>query len=80
MILWRVRSLVVGERAYIGPGNAFRELARVEVGDEAEVGQFNWVSAASSYVSSSENDLAASLLMAPQTAITSRHYIDCWGA
>lgn len=79
VILWRVRSFTIGERTHIGPGNVFRDLARVEVGDEAEIGQLNWFSAASSYVNTSDNSLAASLVMDPRTAITSRHYVDCSG-
>jgi acetyltransferase-like isoleucine patch superfamily enzyme len=79
VVLWRVRSLVVGERAYIGPGNIFRELARVEVGDDAEIGQFNWFSAAASWVNDDANELAGCLLMGASTAITSRHYVDCSG-
>ncbi|MEJ2887927.1 acyltransferase [Actinomycetospora aeridis] len=79
VILWRVRSLVMGEKAYIGPGNAFRELARVEIGDESEIGQFNWFSAAASYTSERENELAAKFVMEERTGVTSRHYIDCSG-
>ena len=79
ILLWRVRSLVVGERAYVGVGNAFRALARVEIGDDAQIGQFNWFSAASSFVNDPDDVLGASLVMSPHSAITSRHYLDCAG-
>jgi acetyltransferase-like isoleucine patch superfamily enzyme len=79
IVLWRVRSLVVGERGYIGPANSFRELARVELGEDAEIGQLNWFSAAASYLSPSDHPMTASLVMDDQAAIVSRHYVDCSG-
>jgi acetyltransferase-like isoleucine patch superfamily enzyme len=79
VIIWHVRSLVVGERGYIGPGNAFRDLLRVELGREAEVGQLNWISGASTHANSTENPLIASLVLEDSSAIVSRHYLDCSG-
>lgn len=79
IVLWRVRSLVLGERAYIGPLNSFRDMARVELGEDAEIGQLNWFSAASSYLSDRDAPLTASLIMDTNAAIVSRHYVDCSG-
>lgn len=78
-VLWRVRRLQLGEGAYIGPGNAFREIALVELGENAEIGQFNWFSAAAQYVRQADKNSTASLVMETNSAITSRHYVDCSG-
>ncbi len=78
-IFWRVGELRIGAGAYVGPGNVIRDMNRVLIGDGAELGQFNWISGAAQFVPQAEDNPAATLKMASQSAITSRHYLDCSG-
>jgi acetyltransferase-like isoleucine patch superfamily enzyme len=78
-VFWRVGRLRLGERAYIGPGNIFRELARVDLADQADIGQFNWFSAQAQYIPQEEHDDTASVVLERGASITSRHYLDCAG-
>jgi acetyltransferase-like isoleucine patch superfamily enzyme len=79
VLIWRIRRLHVGASCHIGPGNAFRDMRLVELGDHAEIGQFNWFSAAAQHVPGSDEAVRASLVMGRHSAITSRHYVDCSG-
>ena len=78
-VLWRVGRLHAGERCHIGPGNVLRQLARVELADEASIGQFNWITAEASYAEQADPALAGCLLLDFGAAIASRHYLDCAG-
>ena len=79
VLLWHVGTLHVGEDAYVGAGNAFRELLVVDLGERADIGQFNWCSGQVQYVRQDDPGLAGTLVLEPRAAMTSRHYVDCSG-
>jgi hypothetical protein len=79
VILWHVGTLRVGEGAYIGVGNAFREMLVVDLGERADIGQLNWFSGQAQYIPLVDEDLAGSLILRAHAAMTSRHYVDCSG-
>jgi hypothetical protein len=79
ILLWHVGTLRVGEGAYVGAGNAFRELLVVDLGERADIGQFNWFSGQAQYVRQDDPELAGTLVLEPRAAMTSRHYVDCSG-
>lgn len=78
-VLWRVAELTVGERAHVGSGNIFREIGRIEIGADAQVGQLNWVTGAARWIEQADYTGAGCLALDEKAAITSRHYIDCSG-
>lgn len=78
-LLWRVGQLRVGDRADVGPGNVFRELSSVDLGEGVQMGQFNWFSGAAAYIDQVDPDLAGRLVMEDRSGLTSRHYVDCSG-
>lgn len=69
---------VIGEDCAIGPGNVFRNLARVEMAHGNYIGRFNQFTAAPAYQRFS--DRAGTLVLEEQAAITNRHYFDVSGA
>jgi acetyltransferase-like isoleucine patch superfamily enzyme len=79
VLLWHVGTLRVGEHAFVGLGNAFREMLVVDLGDRADIGQLNWFSGQAQYVQQADEELAGALILESQAAITSRHYFDCAG-
>ncbi|NMO90385.1 hypothetical protein [Actinomycetospora sp. TBRC 11914] len=79
VVLWRIGTFRVGEDAYVGAGNAFRELLVVDLGERADVGQFNWFSGQALYVAHEDASLAGTLVLEARAAMTSRHYVDCSG-
>ena len=72
-------TLVVGDGARIGPFNVFRQVSRAEVGDKAEIGQFNWISAAPFLVDESTSPISGQFLLGAHASFTSRHYVDASG-
>jgi acetyltransferase-like isoleucine patch superfamily enzyme len=78
-VFWHVGVLRMAEGAYIGPLNFFRELTRVELGEQADVGQLNWFSAQAQYVEQADPEHAASLVVRRGATVTARHYLDCAG-
>ncbi|TFB96813.1 hypothetical protein E3O42_16885 [Cryobacterium adonitolivorans] len=72
-------ALVVGDGARIGPFNVFRHVSRAEVGDMAEIGQFNWISAAPFLVEESVSPIAGQFILGAHASFTSRHYVDASG-
>lgn len=78
-VFWGVGKVRLGANAYIGPGNVFRRLVAVELADDAEIGQFNWFSAAALYVDQEDDRCSGRLMMSTGSVITARHYVDCSG-
>ncbi|CAM3604249.1 acyltransferase [Smaragdicoccus niigatensis] len=75
-----VRRFELAEGVKIGHGNVFRGLLLVRIGLGGLIHQFNWISGDSG----ANKDLtelpnARSLIMARNSHIYSRHYIDCGG-
>ncbi|MGK2868612.1 MAG: hypothetical protein ACSLFA_18615 [Mycobacterium sp.] len=66
----------IGDNAKIGPFNVFRNLVRLELGEGAEVGQWNWITGARLLLQAGAPGV---FHLGPQTAFTSRHYVDCTG-
>lgn len=79
-VIHRVSHVTMAEGALIGFGNCFRDLSRLELGAEALIGQWNWISAAVPfYAASPHNRLVGTLVLEAHAAITSRHYVDVTG-
>lgn len=67
----------IGKGVAFGSLNAFRNMAEVVIGAGSFVGNLNTVSAHPDY--QKETEWAGRLLLAPESGITSRHYLDCSG-
>ena len=75
-----VRSrLQVGSGARIGAMNVFRGLRVAEIAEHAEMGQWNWISAAPFLVDNSSSAIAGEFHLGPSASLTSRHYVDASG-
>jgi acetyltransferase-like isoleucine patch superfamily enzyme len=74
-----VRHVRLGPGAYIGHFNVFRDLARLELGSKATIGQWNWITAAEVLVRQQHDEERGYLRLGDHSAITSRHYVDCTG-
>lgn len=71
--------LDVDANARIGPLTCFRGLTRVTLGEAAEIGQLNWISAAGFLVEDSSSSSAGTLTLGTHAALTNRHYLDASG-
>jgi acetyltransferase-like isoleucine patch superfamily enzyme len=69
------RSLHLRNRARIGHFNVIRQMAVVDVGADTTIGQWNWITSSTELAS----DTGGYLIVGHDSAITSRHYIDCSG-
>lgn len=69
------RRFHLRSRARIGHFNVIRQMAVVDVGADATIGQWNWITASPELSS----DHGGYLIVGHDSAITSRHYIDCSG-
>jgi acetyltransferase-like isoleucine patch superfamily enzyme len=66
----------IGDGVNIGPFNVFRGLARLELGKDVRLGQWNWISAS---LHMRQLGGPGQLRIGAQSALTSRHYVDCTG-
>lgn len=71
-----VERVRMGSGANIGPFNVFRNLADVRIGDEVKLGQFSYFTASAHM---RMQGAPAVLDIGAQSAVTSRHYLDCTG-
>lgn len=71
-----VDAAEIGDNAKIGPFNVFRNLVRLEVGDGALMGQWNWITGARIILDAGAPGV---FHLGRETAFTSRHYVDCTG-
>src|SRR5690349_10203650 len=69
----RVDEVVLGERSRIGPLNVLRDLRRIEFGEGARLGRWNWVSAARA-LRIGRTELEATFTLEREACVTSRHY------
>lgn len=76
-LLLNVSCLILREGAIVGMLTTLRDLRSVELGRDAALGNFNWVTAAE--VLSDQAPRASTLKLGDGAAITARHYIDCSG-
>lgn len=72
----RVRVATVGDRADIGPFNVLRNLARLEIGPGARIGQWNFLTASHHMTVAGG---PGSFMLGSEASLTSRHYVDCTG-
>jgi acetyltransferase-like isoleucine patch superfamily enzyme len=75
-LVFRVDQVTIGAGSTIGPFNVFRDLARLELCRGAQVGQWNWVSASTLMRQAGG---PGSFELGVESALTSRHYVDCTG-
>lgn len=71
-----VDGAVIADNAKIGPFNVFRNLVRLDVGNGALMGQWNWITAARIILDAGAPGV---FQLGRETALTSRHYVDCTG-
>jgi acetyltransferase-like isoleucine patch superfamily enzyme len=71
-----VGQVDIGDGAIIGAFNVVRDLAALTLGEHAEICHWNWVTAARRL---GEAGAPCLLHLGPESAITSRHYVDCSG-
>ena len=72
----RLASVTLGSDVRIGPFNVFRDMAEVRVEARGRIGQWNWISAAGPLVEARGGGF---LRIGEDSAVTSRHYMDCSG-
>lgn len=72
----RLTSVTLGSDVRIGPFNVIRDMAEVTVEARGRIGQWNWISAATPLV---EVRGGGYLRIGADSAVTSRHYMDCSG-
>jgi acetyltransferase-like isoleucine patch superfamily enzyme len=75
-LILRLDEAQVGDGVKIGPFNVFRNLARFELGEGAQFGQWNFVTA-SNHMRQAGGP--GTFELGPHSSITSRHYVDCTG-
>lgn len=75
-VVAKVDRVDIGDGAHIGPFNVLRELGSLTIGEHAQIGQWNWITASRSL---REAGGSARLQLGAHSAITSRHYIDTTG-
>jgi len=71
--------LIVETSARIGPLTCFRGVGEVRLGEAAEIGQLNWISAAPFLVENSNSETAGTLVLEAHSSLTNRHYLDVSG-
>lgn len=71
-----VDRAIIGAGASIGPFNVFRNLARMELGTNAEIGQWNWISASTHM---RQAGAPGSFVLGSESSLIARHYVDCTG-
>lgn len=73
-------SVQLGRGSRIGHFNVIRNLECLEIGEEATIGQWNWITAAQPIIEADPSSTnRGRLVIGDQAAITSRHYVDCTG-
>jgi acetyltransferase-like isoleucine patch superfamily enzyme len=69
--------VILAEQARIGHFTVIRDLTILELGAASLIGNWNWITAAPVFRGTAES--AGILRIGPESAVTSRHYIDCSG-
>lgn len=72
----------IGQGSRIASFSVYRDLSGITLGDFSRIGHWNWISAAVALrtnVNSEASPRWAELVIGRQSAITTRHYIDCSG-
>lgn len=77
-----VAYVSMGDGARIGHFTVARDLTDLVLGDRASIGQWNWLSASPMFLAADRAAGSAQfrgLLIGSDSALTSRHYVDCSG-
>lgn len=72
----RLKTVTLGNDVRLGPFNVIRDMSEVTVESRGRIGQWNWVSAAVPLVDARGGGF---LRIGADSAVTSRHYMDCSG-
>lgn len=78
-LFYNVKDVRLAPGARIGHFNVFRNLRSVELGSNALIGNWNWVTAAPMLVNPPYVPTSGCIRVGDESAVTSRHYIDCAG-
>jgi acetyltransferase-like isoleucine patch superfamily enzyme len=73
-----IEQFVMADGSRLGPFNVLRSLKRFELGTDAHLGQWNWITAAP-FLVDSDDDEVCSFSLGDCGALTSRHYVDATG-
>jgi len=76
IILSKVSHLALGKGSVLQAGSFFRNLRKLEIGENGFVGKFNHVYADLGF---STSELAGKFILAPGSYVTNRHELDCSG-
>ncbi len=71
--------LELAPNSRIGPFNVLRNLVVLQLGEGAEIGQWNWLSAAPLLIEARHSPSSGRVTVGAESAITSRHYFDASG-
>ncbi len=74
-----IEHLDIREDAVLRLLNVFRGLYRLEVQEEGEIAQLNWISGAGGFMPTDHPDLRGTLVVRKAGMIGSRHFVDCSG-
>jgi acetyltransferase-like isoleucine patch superfamily enzyme len=74
-----VGELYVGANTQIGHFNVFRNIVSARFADNVNVGQWNWITAATPFLRTGDLGCRGCLSVGRDSGISSRHYIDCSG-
>jgi acetyltransferase-like isoleucine patch superfamily enzyme len=77
-LFYNVESVKLGPGASTGYFNVFRNLRLLELGDNSSIGQWNWITCSPMFFDPPVAG-TGTLVVEQETAVTSRHYIDCAG-
>ncbi|MBD8218529.1 hypothetical protein IFU40_07800 [Microbacterium sp. CFBP 13617] len=75
-LYFRLMSVTLASDVRIGPFNVIRDMAELTVESRGRIGQWNWISSAAPLVEARGGGF---LRIGADSAVTSRHYMDCSG-
>src|SRR6266567_6960277 len=78
-LLTDIEHVELKSGARIGHFNVIRNLRRLDLGMDAVIGQWNWVTAAPVFYATDDVGARGCLTVGRHSHVTSRHYIDCSG-
>jgi acetyltransferase-like isoleucine patch superfamily enzyme len=78
-LFYNVTHVTLGPGARIGHFNVFRNLRCVELGANALIGNWMWITAATMLVDPPYVPTSGCIRVGNEAAVASRHYIDCAG-
>lgn len=76
-LLWKAGRIELAAGAAIRNFNMVRNIKKISLGENASIGSWNWISAASEFAEPTPE--AGCVVLGDESGLTSRHYIDCSG-